>query len=73
MNPHFGSPLSSQVTPRLLRLDAVRALTGLSRSTLYELMSNHEFPRPLKLSARCVAWVADDVDRWISERIEAAK
>ena len=50
---------------QLLRLDAVLAVTGLSRSKLYELIQTDEFPSPVHLSARCVAWIASEVHAWI--------
>lgn len=43
-------------THTLLRLPEVLELTKLGRSTLYRLMSDGQFPAPIKLSARAVAW-----------------
>ena len=39
-----------------------------SRQHLAVLISNGEFPKPLKLSARRKAWLEEDIDRWIEER-----
>jgi prophage regulatory protein len=52
----------------LLRLGAVQARTGKSRSDLY---ADPTFPKPVKIGAgaRAVAWVEAEVDTWISERI----
>lgn len=52
-----------------LRLDAVKKLTGLGRSTIYELMEIGGFPQRLIISKRCVAWVEDEVKTWMEERI----
>lgn len=57
--------------PSLLRIRDVMARTGLSRSTLYAMAGDGRFPRPVKLSVRCVAWPSDQVDAWIAERIAA--
>ena len=53
----------------LLKIPEVRAKTGLSRSHLYALAQNGEFPKPVKLSERSSAWVESEVDGWIEERI----
>ena len=53
----------------LLKMPEVRAKTGLSRSHLYALAQNGEFPKPLKLSERSSAWVESEVQDWIDSRI----
>ncbi|MBL8261657.1 MAG: AlpA family transcriptional regulator [Xanthomonadaceae bacterium] len=53
----------------LIRLPSVIARTGLSRSTLYRLVSAGEFPRPIKLGERCSAWNSREIDAWIADRI----
>lgn len=51
-----------------LRRPAVEALTGLARSTIYHLMSRGQFPRPVRLSVRAVAWRESDVTAWLASR-----
>ena len=58
-------------SPRLLRLPEVRTRTGLPTSTLYALMADGKFPKPVKLSARSVAWPESGVTDWITSRLEA--
>ncbi|MBS7670976.1 helix-turn-helix transcriptional regulator [Croceicoccus gelatinilyticus] len=53
----------------LLRLDAVKERTALSRSHIYELLERGEFPRPVKLSGRINAWPDNEIDGWIKARI----
>jgi len=53
----------------LLRLQAVMGRTGLSRSRLYELLGEGNFPRPVKLSGRLNAWPDNEVNAWIQARI----
>lgn len=54
----------------ILRLPAVKARTGLSRSTIYLRISRGEFPRQVPLgSPACVGWVEREVEQWISRRI----
>jgi prophage regulatory protein len=52
-----------------LRLKQVINRTGRSRSTVYAYIRDGGFPQPVSISARCVAWVEGEIDRWIAERI----
>jgi prophage regulatory protein len=53
----------------LLRRPDVELRTGLKRSSLYRTMEQDpSFPRPVKISARAVAWSAAEVDQWIEAR-----
>lgn len=54
---------------RLLRLPEVLNLTGLSRTTLYRLAANGEFPEPRRIAARAVAWPSSEVEQWIAARV----
>ena len=56
--------------PVLLRRPDVQQRTGLSRSSLYNLIKEGRFPRPVQISDRSVAWVSDDIDVWINTRIK---
>ena len=56
----------------LLRLPAVIAATGIAKSTLYLWIQRGEFPTPVQLGARSVAWRASDVAKWIESRPTAA-
>jgi prophage regulatory protein len=58
----------SHEIPRLLRLPVVLHVTGLGRSTLYKMISEHRFPAPVKLSTRAVGWRDDDVRNWADAR-----
>jgi prophage regulatory protein len=53
---------------RLMRLPAVMAQVGLSRSSIYAAVSRDEFPRQVSLGARSVAWRESDVEEWIRRR-----
>ena len=55
---------------KILRLPHVLELTGLSRSTLYLYMQKQEFPPQVKLGARAIGWVEDEVIAWIGKRVE---
>ena len=53
----------------ILRLPAVKARTGLSRSTIYQRVADGDFPRPVSLGPRAVGWLAHEVDEWIADRV----
>ena len=52
----------------LLRRPEVEARTGLSRSTIYFWMKKGEFPQPVKLGTRLVAWRESDIAAWLESR-----
>ena len=65
---------NGQSSETLLRLPTVRARTGLGRSTIYRLIDEGQFPRPVQLGGTTlVAWVQSEVDGWIAERIAAPR
>jgi len=58
---------------RILRLPIVIERTGLSRSSIYLRISKKEFPAPISLGGRAVGWVEQDVELWLSEKVEASQ
>lgn len=55
-----------------LRRPAVQEITGLSRSTIYDLMSRGEFPRPIKLTGKAVGWPESTIAEWLKSRSTTA-
>jgi len=70
---------------RLLRMQEVRARTGLSTSSLYNRMNSRSryydphFPKQIRLGANAgasggaVAWDSDEITAWIDGRKELSK
>ncbi|MFV8432411.1 helix-turn-helix transcriptional regulator [Vibrio owensii] len=58
---------------RILRLPEVKEKTGLSRSSIYALMSKGDFPLSVSLGERAVGWIEADIRDWIDERIATSK
>lgn len=54
---------------RVIRMAELPAFTALHRTQIELLISRGEFPRPIKLSARRRAWLADEVATWQARRI----
>lgn len=58
------------VTNRLIKLSEVKHLTSLSRSRIYFLIKENNFPHPIKIGERRVAWVKNAVSAWIEKKIQ---
>lgn len=55
---------------QIIRLKQVKAMTGLSRTTIYRFMSINEFPKQIKLGPKSSGWLIDKVDEWIKRQIQ---
>ena len=53
----------------ILRLPAVKARTGLSRSTLYNHVSQGTFTKQVSIGERAVGWPEGEVDAIVAARI----
>ena len=53
---------------RLMRRPEVLTLCGLSRSSLYRMMSQGLFPKSVSIGARAVAWRESEVLDWVASR-----
>lgn len=58
---------------RLVRLPLVEEMTGCKKSTLYGLMKQGQFPKPVPLGGRMVAWSENAVLSWVQDRIAVAR
>ena len=56
---------------RLISLKDVMTRTALSKSTIYQLIKDGAFPKQRAITTRRVAWLAHEIDSWLSERINA--
>lgn len=56
-----------------LRLKQVKLQTGLSRSWIYEAIRRGDFPAPISISARAVAWTEQSIADWQALRIEQSR
>ena len=60
--------LERPMNTKMLRRPAVQDITGLSRSTIYYMMASGEFPKPIRIGRRAVAWRESDIADWLSGR-----
>jgi len=61
------------MSQKVMRLPKVQQKVGLSRSTIYVLISKCEFPKNISLGDRAVGWLEADIDQWLDDRIAASK
>lgn len=65
--------MTDRTTDNILRLPAVRARSGLGRSTIYRKMEAGTFPRSFPLSTapdgRVIAagWYESDINAWVAD------
>lgn len=57
---------------RVLRLQELIDKLGLGRSTIYRMMDEGEFPRPIHLTRKAVGWRSSEIDAWLASRPVAA-
>ena len=62
-------PVSDAVQERFIRLPEVMHLCGLSRSTIYDLISREAFPKQISLGGKNVAWAQSEITGWMADRI----
>lgn len=67
------------MTPRapksayIIRLRQTVEKTGLSRSTIYNLMNAGTFAPKIQISVRAIGFLESDVDAWIAARVAASQ
>lgn len=64
---------TSENSISFLRLPQVKQRVGLSRSSIYAKVATGEFPAPVSLGARAVAWIESEIAAWISDRVNASR
>jgi prophage regulatory protein len=68
------SPQPPTATPlQILRLEQVCRRTGLSRSLVYQLEAENQFPKRVRLTERAVGWIEGEVQGWLAERIAGSR
>ena len=61
------------MTTTILRLPAVKTRTGLSRSSIYQRMSEGTFPKQIKLGPRMIGWLDEDIEHWLQHQIHQSR
>ena len=58
------------VQSELMLAPEVDARVPYSRAHLYRLEDQGEFPKRRRIGANRIAWVRDEVERWLADRME---
>ena len=58
---------------QLLRIGKVLEITSLSKSVLYEMVREGEFPRPVRIGKRSARWRQGDIEAWLQSRPPATE
>lgn len=69
---YLAAPVTGEIfypRDRFMRLPEVINTCGLSRSTIYDLISREQFPAQISLGGKNVAWSALEIDGWMQSRI----
>ena len=62
----------TNINSQFIRLPQVKELTTLSKSSIYRLISDGDFPKQVLLGSRSVAWVRSQVEDWCHQKINSA-
>lgn len=55
----------------MISTESVAVKLGVARSSVWNLLKRDaSFPRPVKLSARTVRWVENEIDAWLEGKKE---
>jgi prophage regulatory protein len=61
----------SDLQERIMRYPHLKATTGLSRSTIWRLERDGNFPKRIQLSKNAVGWKQSEVSQWLQSRTAA--
>ncbi|MEZ9561506.1 helix-turn-helix transcriptional regulator [Vibrio splendidus] len=54
----------------MIQIREVLMTTVLDHSTIYKWMSEGGFPRAVKLNSRSVRWLENEVQEWITRKLQ---
>lgn len=60
--------ITHQQPAEVLRIKGVMRHTGLSRSSIYDLVKKKQFPAPVKLGMRASGWLQTEVNAWLNNK-----
>ena len=53
--------------PQIFRRKDLEERLKLSRSSIYAMMAEGEFPKPIRLGRRALGWLSDDIEKWLQD------
>jgi len=52
----------------ILRMPEVIGKVGLKKSSIYQLIKEGAFPKPIRLTSSAVGWYKHELDEWLDSR-----
>ena len=52
-------------TDRLLKVDEIALICGMSKSTIYRRVADGSFPAPIRVGVRAARWRRSEINQWI--------
>jgi len=68
---HILKERVNKMLPQIYRRTDIEKQFGISRSTIYAMMAEGRFPKPVKLADRAVGWLEEDLKNWFDNMQEA--
>ena len=56
------------IADRLLRRPEVEQIVGAGTSTLYKMVREGRFPKPIKITAAAVRWRLSEINAWMEAK-----
>lgn len=53
---------------KILRIKDVISKVSLGQSTIYRMIAQGDFPKPIPLAPNRVGWVESEINEWLAER-----
>lgn len=57
------------MSQKIIRRKEVEARIGLACSTIYAMIADNKFPRPVRIGRRAVGWLEEDIQNWLDAKI----
>lgn len=55
---------------RLVPIGHICSTLHISRATVYRLIANNGFPRPIKIGPARSVWREEDIEQWVNTRAD---
>lgn len=65
--------MNGTVEDSCLNVEEVKSIVGLARSTIYKWVNEGNFPEPIRLGGRRVAWLRSEIFEYIAARAKERK
>lgn len=53
---------------KILRIKEVIGKVSLAQSTIYRMVADGDFPKPIPLAPNRVGWVESEIEDWLAEK-----